>query len=208
MVFKVQSSDMDGAERGVERTAELASAVADASEAGAEEEPLAPMAKGLVVMSIGLILLTAAMCLYVELRVLCRCCRCKAGRLSGVPKSLCCPTRVTAYRTEVQTIKPEPDANPDASLDTWLVGLEAVLQQAAVDVRRRISDANFGEDTRARALMSVQEMMDASVLVPLRESEPDLEVELEPQLEALLQQGPRREPQSEDAISTEHVQEP
>eukprot|EP01045_Picozoa_sp_COSAG04_P015366 COSAG04_NODE_1210_length_7721_cov_3.829703_3_plen_52_part_00 len=51
-------------------------------------------------------------------------------------------------------------------------------------------------------------MMDASVLVPLRESEPDLEVELEPQLEALLQQGPRREPQSEDAISTEHVQEP
>ena len=116
-------------------------------------------------MSIGLILLTAAMCLYVELRVLCRCCRCKAGRLPGVSNSLCCPTRVTAYRTEVQTIKPEPDANPDASLDTWLVALEAVLQQAAADplqVQRRISDAKIGEDTRARALMSVQGMMDAS----------------------------------------------
>jgi len=212
MVFKVQSSDMDGAERGVERTAELASAVADASEAGAEEEALAPMARGLVGMSIGLILLTAAMCLYVELRVLCRCCRCKAGRLPGVSKSLCCPTRVTAYRTEVQTIKPEPDANPDASLDTWLVSLEAVLQQAAVDlefantVQRRVSDAKIGEDTRARALMSVQGMMDASELVPLRESEPDLEAELEPPLDPQLQQGPRREPQSEDAISTEHAQ--
>ena len=84
----------------------------------------------------------------------------------------------------MQTIKPEPDANPDASLDTWLVALEAVLQQAAVDadkqrnLQRRISDA----------------------FPTLRESDSDSEGELE--------QGPRREPQSEDAISTEHVQEP
>ena len=97
-------------------------------------------------------------------------------------------------------------SNFNRDLSRWDVSLEAVLQQAAVDlefantVQRRISDAKVGEDTRARALMSVQGMMDASELVPLRESEPDLEVELE--------QGPRREPQSEDAISTEHVQEP
>ena len=57
-------------------------------------------------------------------------------------------------------------------------------------------------------MMSVQGMMDASELVPLRESEPDLEAELEPPLDPQLQQGPRREPQSEDAISTEHKKEP
>ena len=43
-----------------------------------EEEPLAPMARALVVMSIGLILFTTTMCTYVELKLVCQCCRARA----------------------------------------------------------------------------------------------------------------------------------
>ena len=43
--------------------------------------------------------------------------------------------------------------------------------------------------------------------IPLVEDSRDL-VEDSPDLKVELEQGPRREPQSEDAISTEHVQEP
>ena len=65
MVFKVQSMSME-----IEDAAELASAMSASTESE-QEDSLVPMARVLVVMSIGLILLTTMVCLYAELSMLC-----------------------------------------------------------------------------------------------------------------------------------------
>ena len=74
MVFKVQSSHMGDIEAADGAGAQLASVMDN--QTAEQGNTLAPLARALVVMAIGLIVGTTAMCLYAELRLLCKCCRC------------------------------------------------------------------------------------------------------------------------------------
>ena len=108
MVFKVQSLNME-----VEDAAELANTVAQNSNTEEEDTALAPMARLLVGLSIGLILFTTTVCLYAELSILCHL-RKETKKPAGVGGD---QEEPVMKKQNLQSVSPSPGAN---AADGWM----------------------------------------------------------------------------------------